>query len=160
MVKKVLIDEQKVIELFAEYGNCRQVAEELCVCGETIRRILIKHGVCRTGNKRDNRKHYIANCAHRNYCYALFRILFDACGLSLNQIADYLNVSQDVAYRACCTSRKLHSRSNREDFDINAIEAEYIAGASCCELGKKYGVDNTTISRWMRQRGHNRGKFA
>ena len=44
------------------------------------------------------------------------------------------------------------------DIDIDALEIEYLAGASTYELGEKYGVYHTTISKWMKQRGHIRGK--
>ena len=41
---------------------------------------------------------------------------------------------------------------------LDVIEQEYLAGASTYELGKKYGVHHGTIGKWMRKRGHCRGK--
>jgi hypothetical protein len=41
---------------------------------------------------------------------------------------------------------------------LDVIEQEYLAGASTYELGEKYGVNPGTIGKWMRKRGHCRGK--
>lgn len=41
---------------------------------------------------------------------------------------------------------------------MKAIERDYINGASTYELGEKYGVSHETISKWMRELGHKRGK--
>lgn len=49
-------------------------------------------------------------------------------------------------------------RVNKEDIDLDALEVEYLAGVSTYELGKKYNASHQTISRWMNQRGHIRGK--
>lgn len=46
------MEESKVIELYAKYDNCRQVAAELNVSDNTIRRVLIKNGISRTGRNR------------------------------------------------------------------------------------------------------------
>ena len=41
---------------------------------------------------------------------------------------------------------------------IDSIEADYLEGKSTIELGKKYGLHHTTISKFMRRRGHYRGR--
>lgn len=41
---------------------------------------------------------------------------------------------------------------------LDAIEREYLNGATTYELADKYDVRHSTISRWMVQRGHHRGK--
>ena len=41
---------------------------------------------------------------------------------------------------------------------VDAIEREYLAGESTYMLAEKYGVDHTTIGKWMKKRGHSRGK--
>lgn len=40
---------------------------------------------------------------------------------------------------------------------IDAIETEYLAGASMYELAEKYGRNPATISKWMVKLGHRRG---
>ena len=44
------------------------------------------------------------------------------------------------------------------EIDMDALEAEYLAGATTYELGEKYNVNHATISKWMKKRGHVRGK--
>lgn len=50
------------------------------------------------------------------------------------------------------------ARKRREDLPIDAIEQEYLNGATTYFLGEKYGVDHSTISKWMRSLGHFRGR--
>ena len=52
--------------------------------------------------------------------------------------------------------RRRYKRLKRELID--AIEADYLKGATTYELGEKYGVDHQTVSAWMIERGHRRGK--
>lgn len=41
---------------------------------------------------------------------------------------------------------------------LDKIEAEYLSGKSTYELAEKYGVRRKTICKWMKKRGHARGK--
>lgn len=158
MPKAINLDEQHVIELYAKYDNCRQVAEALGVSNEKVRRVLKKHGVSRTGNRVVERRHHPAKCAYRDNCYALFRMLYDVLGINAQGIATALGVDQSTVWNACCKSRGIWGRPNKQDFDLAQIEHEYLNGATTYELSEKYGVRHETISRWMRQLGHCRGK--
>lgn len=158
MHKAIQLNEQYVIELYAKYDNCRQVAEALGVSNEKVRRVLKKHGVSRTGNRVVERRHHPAKCAYRDNCYALFRMLYDVLGISAKDIATALGANQATVWNACCKSRGIRDRWKKQDFDLTQIEYEYLNGATTYELGEKYGVDHTAISKWMRQLGHCRGK--
>lgn len=46
----------------------------------------------------------------------------------------------------------------KSEVDLDAIEREYIDGVSTYEIGARYGVDHATVSKWMKQRGHTRGR--
>lgn len=50
------------------------------------------------------------------------------------------------------------TRRKCDDALIVAIERDYISGISTYEIADKYGVDHSTISKWMKKRGHTRGK--
>jgi len=50
------------------------------------------------------------------------------------------------------------SAVRKSSVDVDAIERDYLVGSSTYELGEKYGVAHQTISKWMRKRGHCRGK--
>lgn len=54
--------------------------------------------------------------------------------------------------------RGLADGKKRRDLDIDAIESEYLAGATTYALGEKYGLYHSTISKMMKKRGHVRGK--
>ena len=150
--------DSEILELYAKYDSCRIVAEKLGVSNEFVRRCLIKHGVKRTGNRKSKQtKPRIANCANRNNCYALFRMLYVVGGMSSKTISEKLNASNGTVYNAI-KNLIANNRVTVKNANIDAIEAEYLVGASTYELGEKYGVDHTTIGKWMKKRGHVRGK--
>lgn len=106
---------------------------------------------------------------NRKCCYALVVMLYNVSECSHKQICEI------TGYKSSCVgniiARKIGSRKERghvvrqkwgyqktyPDF-IVAIENEYLEGATTYELGDKYGVAHQTIGKWMRQRGHFRGK--
>jgi 5-methylcytosine-specific restriction endonuclease McrA len=57
-------------------------------------------------------------------------------------------------------TRERDTGTMRNIYDLDQIEREYLDGASSYELGEKYGVNHTTISKWMRKRGIHLGKGA
>lgn len=97
---------------------------------------------------------------NKKHCPAIVGIYFYVDGIrSPKEIAERMNVSISSVWEIL--NRKLgvtERRSNLSIETIDAIEADYLAGASTYELGEKYGVNPTTISKHMRKRGHFRGK--
>lgn len=160
MPKAIELDERQVIDLYARYDNCRQVADILGVSNGKVWKVLKKNNVPRTGNRTKERRHHLAKCAHRDNCYALFRMLYDVLGGDAQSIASTLGANAATVWAACCKSRGIHGRACKADFPISQIEREYLSGATTYELAERYGVRHETISRWMRQLGHHRGKFA
>lgn len=160
MPKSIELDERQVIDLYARYDNCRQVADILGVSNGKVWKVLKKNNVPRTGNRTKERKHHLAKCAHRDNCYALFRMLYDVSGDDTQSIALVLGANTTTVWVACCKLRGAYRRTRKSDIDISQIEREYLQGATTYELAEKYGVRHETIARWMRQIGHCRGKFA
>lgn len=158
------MDESRIIELYAKYDNCRQVAEELGTSNETVRRVLIKNGIKRTGNRqRQKPKTSIrrpSNCSTK-YCAPLVAMLYDILCLPLKEIHNETGIPVDAANNIMARKYPELHRNTRHKYhgkDIDAIEREYLAGASTYDLGKKYGVNRATISGWMIELGHIRGK--
>lgn len=85
-------------------------------------------------------------------------------GLTLMEVGERVGCSwMTVQRRLKASGVKLRhvgrkTRDGKAEVDLDAIEREYLGGASCYELGDRYGVHHATISKWMRQRGHERGK--
>lgn len=158
------MDESRIIELYAKYDNCRQVAEELGTSNESVRRVLIKNGIKRTGN-RPKRQHKTgirrpSNC-NTTYCGALVVMMRENLGMPTNAIREQTGIPTNAIVNILNRKRpdlKLKRCQRLDDSVINAIEREYIAGVSTYEIGKKYGVHHATVSSLMVKRGHWRGK--
>lgn len=158
---KVLeMDEQKVLELYAKYDNCRQVAEELGTYSEAVRRVLIKHGVKRTGN-RIKQKRWPSNCRHKKYCNAMVVMLCENLGIQPREISELTGVPIVSAIEIInrrCPDAFAKQWTRIDDSVVDAIEADYVDGLSTYEIGEKYGICHTTVSKLMKRRGHVRGK--
>lgn len=158
------MDEARIIKLYAKYDTCRQVADELGISAETVRRILIKNGVSRTGNR--NRKapktsrRMPSNCKS-TYCGALVVMLRETLGLTTSEIRESTGIPTNSIVNIFNRKRpdlKLARCQRVDTSTIDEIEKEYLAGASTYEIGDKYGLHHTTISSLMISRGHCRGK--
>ena len=154
------MDENKVLELYAKYDSCKKVADELSTNSEAIRRVLIKHGVKRTGNRPSSHpktdKRLPSNCKSM-YCGALVCMLRSVSKLRHKDICVITGYSSS-AVGNIIRRNGLTDKRHRLDIDIDAVESEYLAGASTYKLAEKYGVDHTVIGKWMKKRGHVRGK--
>lgn len=156
--------EALIIELYEKYETTREVAAELGVCDETVRRALKKHGIKRT-HRHDTpkKKSDIVSHCRSKYCPALIAMLYRCIGYKAKAIAEVTGYNmhgvQNVLTRRGLANAK--SRPKKSDFDLDQIEYEYVTlGTSSYELSKKYGIGHTTINKWMRQRGHHLGKGA
>lgn len=158
MANKCNLDECAVIERYEECETARIVAQEFNVSTETIYRILKRHGVQRTHRHvKETKRVFISNCRSK-YCPFLIVLLRTECNMRPTDIAKILDCSLSIVTNVISRKGLVQKRVYAADVDIEQIEIEYLAGAGTYELGKKYGVDHTTISRWMRKRGHHRGK--
>lgn len=110
-------------------------------------------------------------CNSKKYCAALVVVMYDGFGLSHKEICKQTGYPSSAVGNII--SRRIGSRKERGHIVragwsaskndvtlIQSIESEYFNGSSCYELDEKYGVDHSTISKWMRKRGHYRGKGA
>ena len=93
----------------------------------------------------------------QKYCPALVVMLRTVGGMRNRDICEYLGVASGTVGNII-TRRGLADGKRRRDINIDEVERDYLAGASTYELGEKYGVHHATISKWMKKRGHVRGK--
>ena len=150
--------EPEIISAYLKEGNCRSVAKSFGVSDETIRRILKRNNVPRKKEKIDKLKTR-AGSNHKGIDRKKVGEMYTA-GLSVHEIA--------LLFGCCDMSIYYHLQKlelyeigqskRRKPEIIDAVECDYLAGASTYDLGKKYGVNHGTISKWMRERGHHRGK--
>lgn len=158
---KCNLDEYEVIKRYEECETARIVAQEFGVSTETIYRILKRNGIQRTHrHPKEPKRERVSNC-NTKHCPALVVMLRTVLDMRSSDIARLMGCRQTAV--TSIISRKgiqCEKPVKRTDVDIDAIEREYLAGASTYELGEKYGVNHATISTWMRELGHVRGKGA
>lgn len=159
-MRKLQLNEQEVIATYEKYENSRQVSEVFGCSTETIYRILKKNGIPRTHrHPKTPNPVRVSNCNTKR-CPGVIRLYITILNLSNSQIADVMGapLQSIVSLRRNKLPDLYQQRRDYRSFDLDAIEREYLAGASSYELAEKYGVDRATISKWMRNRGHVRGK--
>lgn len=103
----------------------------------------------------------IEMCKAKKYCPALVRLMYVIGERTTSDISHELH----IPIQSVCNILRRHGvvdyvsrRDKVAGICIGDIEREYLAGLSTYELGEKYGVNHATISKWMRKRGHCRGK--
>lgn len=98
-------------------------------------------------------------CRCKKYCAAQVVMLRTVLDMRFSEIMSITKIPSNalgsIIWRAGLAAEKPKSKN---DVDLDAMEREYIEGASTYELGKKYSVRHETVSRWMRERGHSRGR--
>lgn len=158
------MDESKVIELYRKYDNCRQVAEILGTTNESVRRVLIKHNIKRTGNRprryRKTGKRMPSNC-RSTYCGALVVMLRDVLSMTTSMISELTGIPSNSIVNILNRKRpdlKLQRCQRIKSDIIDAIERDYMTGASTLTIAAKYNINQATVSKHMRKRGHTRGK--
>ena len=98
-------------------------------------------------------------------CPLVVKLLMDM-GMSQADVARVTGYPYNTVNKIVTTKypelmgRRGHTGPDRRftDEELDAIESEYINGATTYELGKKYHVDHSVISKWMRKRGIRKGK--
>ena len=162
MSNKLNLDESLVLELYEEHENARAVSEIVGCSDETIRRILKRHDVPRT-HRHSKKRVKVGKCGKSGVkrCPAVVTILHVAGGYETRDIA--VITGYPVSQVCNILRRKLgdeyrSKRNGVRNADIDAIERDYLAGESIYEIGKKHGIDHSTVSKLMRRRGHCRGR--
>lgn len=139
-----MVDTQLVIDLYESGLNASDIAKKLNCSGETVRKKLRKAG-------------YDLNKIRKKYCPALVVMLRTVGNMRFTDICSLLGMSSQ-AVNSIIRRAGLADKKRRRGFDLDEIEREYLAGASTYALGEKYGVCRQTITKWMKKRGHVRGK--
>lgn len=156
--ERAIKDEQAVIDCYLEHRSAIVCAEKFGVSNQTIYRILIRNGVERKKPKPEKQTERISNCSTK-YCAALVVMLRTVADVKPAEIARIIN-AHPSSITGIISKRGLQQQKpvRASDIDMDALEAEYLAGASTYELGEKYGVAHQTIGKWMGKRGYFRGK--
>ena len=155
-MRKLDIDEGRVLALYEEHETARAVAEIIGCSAGTVYGVLRKHGVPRTHrHPKEHKVIRISGCG-RKYCWALISMLRTMCGMSYTEIVAFTGyhpsaVNQVIIKRCPDTKVVL---THKEDVDLEQIAHEYRdLGMTSYELGPKYGVNPATIRKWMRSIG-------
>ena len=97
---------------------------------------------------------------NKKHCPAIIGIYYFVDGIaSPTEIGKILGVSTSSVHQIL--NRKFNvveKRRMESDELLDKIEREYLDGASTYALAEKYGVRHETIGKWMKKRGHVRGK--
>ncbi len=154
--------ELRICELYEHYETAREVSAIVGYSNECVRRVLKKHGIART-HRHEKPKQVYANCRRSKLCHALVVQLSQICGLSDNDVASVVGVASSTVSAVLLSRgiRRLKCKTRAADIDkdlLNAIEDEYVDGASCYELESKYDISRYVIGDLMRKRGIRRGR--
>lgn len=158
--KRAIAPEQEpeIISAYLKEGNCRSVAKLFGVSDETVRRVLKRNDVPRRRKKADKPKVRTGSNnkgVNRQKVGEMY-----AAGLSVHEIAVFFGC-RDMSIYYHLQKLGLYEIGHvkrRKSKIIDAVERDYLAGASTYELEEKYGVCHETIGKWMRECGHRRGK--
>lgn len=97
---------------------------------------------------------------NQKYCPAVIGMYFYVDGIrSATEIAKLLGMPITSVHQIL--KRKYNEGTPRkcvDDDTIESIERDYLAGVSTYEIGEKYGLYHSTVSKLMKKRGHYRGK--
>lgn len=155
--------EALIVELYEKHHNMKAVANEIGKSVKVVYNALEHQGVKRDGNRPEHRKKPKPSgprCRSRKYCPALITILFKSFGWGAVQIAEATGYKPQ-GIRNVLVKRGLIERevAPKNKLDLDQIEHEYVdLGMTSYALGKKYGVNPGSISKWMRERGVSVGK--
>ena len=153
--------EQRIIDLYSEYYSCEKVANSVGVCAATVAKVLEDNGISRRKPKKEQtQKRGSSNCKTK-HCKALVLMLRTVADLDYSEIVKATGIPGNSVGNIIRRNGLIREKPvSKIGLDLASIEAEYVTGASCYELGEKYNVNPATISKWMRKIGHFRGKGA
>ena len=155
-MRKLNINEHMVLDLYEEHKSGQAVADRMGCSDETIYRILRRHGVSRAHrHPKKMQKHYESGC-HTKYCNTLIVMLRRHTSMTHGEIVELTgypsSVVGNITRRRCPDAKAI--RKHKSEYDIDAMVHEYRdLGMTSYELGEKYGVNPSTIRKWMRKEG-------
>lgn len=160
-MRKLDIDESRVLALYEEYETARAVAEIIGCSDETVYRVLRKHDVPRTHRHQTACKKSMPTGCKTKYCNALVVLLRRHTNMTFTEIVKHTgypsSIVGNIINRRCPETKIVRTR--KEDVDLQQVAHEYVdLGMTTYELGEKYGVGHTAIGRWMRSIGIHKGK--
>lgn len=155
-------EEREALNLYEKYENARQVANFFECSDQTIYRILKKYGIPRTHRHEKARKRepFPSNCKTK-YCPAVIVMLYVVGNYTSSDISRLTNIpiaSVCNTLRRRCGDAFVSRQDVLRNAEVDSIASEYVNGATTYELGKKYCVHHSTISKLMCKRGIRRGK--
>lgn len=133
-VKYLNLDEQKIVQDYLEGKTSEQIAQELKVSGNTIRRRLKACGVVMTWHKNPEQMYeYIIEQ------YKLPRLA--------KEIAEELGVSYDVVSYTLRKNNVPRNKFTKSYPDGRKWYEEHKNGTSIAQIGIKYNIDRRVLSR-------------
>ena len=97
---------------------------------------------------------------NKKRCPAIVGIYYFVDGVhSIKEISERTGIPTSSVH--AILERKYNATEKREKASkskLDAIEREYLDGATTFELAERYGTRHETISKWMIARGHRRGR--
>lgn len=161
-MRKLNLDERQVLASYAKRKSAQKVADEFGCSYQSIYRILHKHGVRRQkSNRHAKQAKPLLPCGSKKYCPLVVVLLRRCLDVKPSEIVALLGYTpsavNSIISRRC--PETIVAQKRKGDFDIERMVNEYRdLGMTSYELGEKYGVNPTTIRKWMRQEGVCKGK--
>lgn len=157
------LNEDEVVALYQKLNSTIKVAHHFGVCDETIRRILIRHGIQRR-KPRDNRQNtmLVSNC-HTKRCYALV-VFCVKCGydaIPVSNITGYPHGSVSRIFKlktGMTVSEYLHdgkgNRNHPKKLAKDTLEDLYInKKMTQCEIASMFGMSQTYVRDLIQEYG-------
>lgn len=151
--------DDRIIELYEKYETCRQVAEELGVSIESVRRVLIGHGISRT--HRHPKPFPKRSCP--SYCdidvSEVVKLYSD--GKSTVEIGRMMGCSYETVNRrlkeAGVPLRKTNTGS-RFHIDREKLEALLLSGKTMGQIAEEIGCKRGVVAERCKEYGLNPGR--
>lgn len=137
--------DEKILELYEKYESCREVAEQIGINGETVRRALIKHGVPRT--------HRHPKPLPKRACKKVEIDVEEAAkmyadGMTLTDIGNMFECNyQTVRRRLSAAGVEMRHRgpNNKVEIDANELYRLRCEGISTEQIAKEFNTTRDVI---------------
>ena len=144
------MDESLVIELYSKYDSCRMVAEEFGVSSETIRRILIKNGIKRKGNRQ--RCDYPKRPS-KKYCPALVGMLIGVLGLDAKKVSDTLAIPY-CSVLSILDRKYPYLKIGKGNKYRNVLEKYAGTDITICEIARRENLSQSGLNGYALRHGY------
>ena len=149
--------DEQVIELYRELKAINKVADVLGCHNETVRRVLLRHGVQRNpyGTKKKKERSYKKSKCNTRRCEGIVAI-FIVMGYKPVDITNIIGIPSQSIHKAIKRrfgmSYREYVKKNVYKIDRQKLESLYLdQQLTQPEIAAIYGVNQTTISYWLKK---------